>query len=481
MRITTTYIDGTWQEAGGDIVTEIVDSYTETAFATVRTSSTADVGRAVQAAKRAFPAWAARTPSERAAILQDVADALQQRGDALADAIMREVGMPGKLVRRIQVAAPIDAWRRYAGLSAEAARETRIAHSVVHHVAVGVVACVTPWNYPLHQVTAKVAAALAAGCTVVLKPSEMAPLSAFLLAEAVAQAGLPAGVFNLVHGTGTEIGRELVQHPDVDMVSFTGSTRAGREIGAAAGARLKRLSLELGGKSAAVVLPGADLSTAVKATLASCFLNSGQTCSAYTRLLVSAKDYDQAVQLGRQYLEAYTMGDPADPATRLGPLASAAQRDRVRGMLDQALAEGAQIVAGGPGNCALPPRGYFVAPTVLGKVSPRSAIAQQEVFGPVLALIAYDNPEQAIEIANATPYGLAAAVWGETPDHAYRAARALRAGQIEINGAPFNPEAPFGGFGHSGMGRENGRYGLEEFLETISFQFPPSHLARMHS
>ena len=475
MDYTQTYIDGRWQAATGNTATEVVDSYAETPFAALRASSAADVDRAVDAARRAGPAWSSLPAGQRGALLRAVADALEARAEPLTDAIMREVGMPAKLVKRIQVAAPIAAWRRYAALCEDAGRESRIGHSVVRRVPAGVVACITPWNYPLHQVTAKVAAALAAGCTVVLKPSEIAPLSAFLLADAVAEAGLPAGVFNLVHGAGPEVGQALARHPGVDMVSFTGSTRAGREIGAAAGAGLKRLSLELGGKSAAIVLPGADLATAVKATLASCFLNSGQTCSAYTRLLVPAADHDRAAELARQCIGAYVMGDPADPATRLGPLASAGQRQRVHVMLERSLAEGARIVAGGADACPVPERGYFVAPTVLDAVAPDSAIAQEEIFGPVLVLLPYKDSGQALAIANGTPYGLAAAVWGATAEQAYDAARPLRAGQIEINGAPFNPDAPFGGFGQSGMGRENGPHGLEEFTETISYQLPPDY------
>ncbi|WP_313378379.1 aldehyde dehydrogenase family protein [Achromobacter insolitus] len=475
MEYTQTYIDGCWQAATGAATSDVVDSYAETRFAVLHTSSAADVDQAVAAARNALPGWTALPAAQRASLMRAVANALEARADTLADAIMRETGMPAKLVKRIQVAAPISAWRRYADLCEHVTVESRIGHSIVRRVPTGVVACITPWNYPLHQVTAKVAAALAAGCTVVLKPSEIAPLSAFLLAEAIAEAHLPAGVFNLVHGPGPETGQALARHAGIDMVSFTGSTRAGREIAAAAGSGLKRVSLELGGKSAAIALPGADLATAVKATLASCFLNSGQTCSAYTRLLVPAGDYAKACELASQYIGAYVMGDPADAATRLGPLASAQQRQRVQAMLQQALAAGARIVAGGPDACPVPQRGYFVAPTVLGAVTPDAAIAQEEVFGPVLALLPYQDTAQAIAIANGTPYGLAAAIWGATAEHAYDVARHLRAGQVEINGAPFNPDAPFGGFGQSGMGRENGPHGLEEFTETISYQLPPDY------
>jgi acyl-CoA reductase-like NAD-dependent aldehyde dehydrogenase len=308
---------------------------------------------------------------------------------------------------------------------------------------VGVAACITPWNYPLHQITGKVAPALMAGCTVVLKPSEMAPSSAWMLAEAAALAGLPRGVFNLVHGTGPDVGEALVSHPGVDMVSFTGSTRAGQRIAELAARSTKRVALELGGKSAALVLPGADLAAAVKATLGSCLLNSGQTCSATTRLLVPRRDYEQAAHLAAELLPSWRMGDPADPATRVGPLASRAQQQQVNGMIAAALAAGARRVGA---EAALPAQGFFVAPAVLADVTPDMAIAQEEVFGPVLVLIAYDGIDDGIAIANGTSYGLAASVWAATAADALPVARRMRAGQVDVNGAPFNPAAPFGGF-----------------------------------
>ena len=368
--------------------------------------------------------------------------------------------------------APIAAWDSYADLAVEVEWEKRIGHSLVQQLPVGVAACITPWNYPLHQITGKVAPALLAGCTVVLKPSELAPSSAFLLAQAVAQAGLPLGVFNLVHGSGPEVGEALVAHPEVDLVSFTGSTRAGQRIAAVAGQDIKRLALELGGKSAAVVLPGADLAAAVKATLAGCFLNSGQTCSATTRLLVPREQAQQAAHLAAELAPSWRMGDPADPATRLGPLVSAAQREKVRAMVDAARAEGAVLVTPeGP----LPPHGFFFPPTVLHQVTPQMAIAREEVFGPVLVILPYDGVDEAVAIANGTDYGLAATVWAATPAAALPVAQRLRAGQVDINGAPFNPQAPFGGFKRSGVGRENGRFGIEEFLEPRSLQLPPTY------
>ncbi|HEY0825977.1 MAG TPA: aldehyde dehydrogenase family protein, partial [Ramlibacter sp.] len=395
-RHTQLFIAGAWRPADGSDDLPVTDSYTEEVFASYRCASRADVDAAVQAARAAFAGWSATPLAERIAAVRRVAAALRERSDAIARVVSREVGMPARLSARIQAGAPIAAWDLYAGLAAELEWETRIGHSLVQQVPVGVVACITPWNYPLHQVTGKVAPALLAGCTVVLKPSELAPSSAFLLAEAIAQAGLPPGVFNLVHGTGPEAGEALVTHPEVDMVSFTGSTRAGQRIAALAAQDIKRVALELGGKSAAVVLPGADLHAAVKATLGSCFLNSGQTCSATTRLLVPRGDAEQAAHLAAELAPAWAMGDPADPATRLGPLVSAGQREKVRAMVHAAIGEGAELVTrDGP----LPPHGFFFPPTVLHKVAPRMAIAREEVFGPVLVLIAYDSVDEAVAIA----------------------------------------------------------------------------------
>lgn len=466
------YIAGAWRAATGSADLPVTDSYTEAVFASYRTASRADVDTAVQAAREAFDGWSATPLAERVAAVRRVAAALRERSDAIARVISREVGMPARLSARIQAGAPIAAWDLYAEQATQLAWEQRIGHSLVQQVPVGVVACITPWNYPLHQVTGKVAPALLAGCTVVLKPSELAPSSAFLLAEAIEQAGLPAGVFNLVHGSGPEVGEALVTHPDVDMVSFTGSTRAGQRIASLAAGDIKRVALELGGKSAAVVLPGADLQAAVKATLGSCFLNSGQTCSATTRLLVPRAQARQAAQLAAELVPAWVMGDPAEASTRLGPLISAAQREKVRGMVHAAIAEGAELVTrDGP----LPPHGFFFPPTVMDQVTPQMAIAREEVFGPVLVLIPYDDIDDAVAIANGTDYGLAATVWGETPQAALPVARRLRAGQVDVNGAPFNPQAPFGGFKRSGLGRENGRFGIEEFLEPVSVQLPSTY------
>lgn len=468
-----TYINGIWAPATGTLRTSVIDSYTEQTFASYQTSSAADVDGAVRSARRAFDAWSQTPLSERIAAVRRIGAALREQADALASVISREVGMPARLAARIQVGAPITAWGMYADLAAELHWEECIGNSLVQQVPVGVVACITPWNYPLHQITGKVAPALLAGCTVVLKPSEMAPSSAFMLARAIEQAGLPVGVFNLVHGSGAEVGEALVRHPQVDMISFTGSTRAGCRIAALAGEDVKRLALELGGKSAALVLPGADLAAAVKATLGSCFLNSGQTCSATTRLLVPRESAEAVVALVRELVGGYRMGDPSDAGTRLGPLISREQQQKVLAMIDGAVKAGARRLTGE--TLALPATGFFVAPTVLDRVTPEMAIARDEVFGPVLVIMIYEGIDEGIALANGTDYGLAASVWGDTVQSALVVARRLRAGQVDINGAPFNPAAPFGGFKKSGIGRENGRFGIAEFLETVSIQLPPSH------
>jgi acyl-CoA reductase-like NAD-dependent aldehyde dehydrogenase len=466
------FVDGAWAPASGTDVTGVIDSFTEEVFGSYRVASVSDVDIAVDAARRALPSWSAMKLDQRIAAVLRVASALETRADELARVISREVGMPLKLSRRIQVEAPIAAWRRYGELARGIEFERWIEHSLVRLAPVGVVACITPWNYPLHQITAKVAPALLAGCSIVLKPAELAPSSAFILAEAIEHAGLPPGVFNLVHGSGSEIGDALVRHTGIDMISFTGSTRVGRSIAAIAGNAIKRVALELGGKSAGLVLPGADLAQAGKATLGSCFLNSGQTCSAITRLIVPNQSYDAVVALAREFAATYAMGDPADPTTRLGPLISRTRQQEVLSMIRRALDDGAQKLTP---DFETPRNGFFVPPTVVGNVTPGLAICQEEVFGPVLAVIPYTELEEGIAIANGTSYGLAGAVWGSTAEAALPVALRIRAGQVDVQGAPFNPLAPFGGLKQSGLGRENGHYGIEEFLEPISVQLPPAY------
>ena len=334
---------------------------------------------------------------------------------------------------------------------------------------IGVVGCITPWNFPLSQITLKIAPAMVAGCTVVLKPSEIAPVNAMILAEIIHEAGLPPGVFNLVNGAGPVVGEVLATHPEVDMVSFTGSTRAGKRVSELAAQTVKRIALELGGKSASVILDDANFEAAVKGTVAACMLNSGQTCSAHTRMLVPAARYDEVKALAKAAVAKFNIGPSLDEASRLGPLVSAAQRDRVISFIKTGIAEGAEVIAGG----AEPPAfatGYFVQPTVLG-IKSTDTLAQEEIFGPVLVVISYQDEEEAVQIANSTIYGLGGAVWGATDESAMRVARRMRTGQVDINGGPFNANAPFGGYKQSGNGRENGLYGFEEFLEFKAMQF----------
>jgi acyl-CoA reductase-like NAD-dependent aldehyde dehydrogenase len=465
------YIGGKWLQpaAGGSI--DVIDSGTEEIMGRIPEGTAADAEAAIESAKLAFDGWSATPPQARADYLQKIADAVKVRTEELAQLICGEVGMPIKLARAIQVGSPVYNWKAYARLAREFEFEERVGNSLVVREPVGVVAAITPWNYPLNQITLKVAAALAAGCTVVLKPSEVAPLNAFVLAEAIEEAGLPAGVFNLVSGYGPVVGEIIASHPFVDMVSFTGSTRAGKRVSELAAATVKRVALELGGKSASVLLDDADFPTAVKSTVASCYLNSGQTCSAHTRMLVPESRYDEACALAKAAAQSYVPGDPRDESTRLGPLASAAQLARVRGYIERGLAEGAELVTGGPDRPDGISKGFFVKPTVFGRVHPKATIAQEEIFGPVLSILTYEDEDEAVRIANDSLYGLSGAVWAGDDERAVRVARRIRTGQIDINGGTWNMEAPFGGFKQSGYGRENGKYGLEEYLECKSMQF----------
>jgi aldehyde dehydrogenase (NAD+) len=462
------FVGGDWVAPAGPQTLTLVNPTTEQPLATVPAGTPADVERAVAAARAAFPGWAATAVPERAALLAALADGLAARVPELAELIAREVGSPLKFATSTQVGLPVTVLRSYAGLVGEFRFEEEIDNSLVLREPVGVVGAITPWNYPLHQVVAKVAAALAAGCTVVLKPSEVAPLSAYVLAAVAQEVGLPAGVLNVVPGTGPVVGEALAAHPDVDMISFTGSVRAGKRVQEVAAGTVKKVALELGGKSANVILDDADLTQAVKVGLANCFINGGQTCTAWTRMLVPESLHSAAVELAVDATARYVVGDPLAEGTRIGPMVNAAQRDRVRGYIERGIAEGATLVAGGPS--APLPQGFFVAPTVFAAVWPEATIAQEEIFGPVLSIIPYASEEEAAEIANGTPYGLAGAVFARERDRAVAFARRMRTGQVVVNGGAFNPLAPFGGYKQSGTGRELGRYGLEEFLEVKSLQ-----------
>ena len=464
------YIGGKWLKPSGTGTIDVIDSGTEAVMGRIPEGQAADAEAAVEAAKLAFDSWAATPAATRAGYLQKIAANLKARTEELAAAISGEVGMPLKLSRAIQVGSPVYNWNAYAKLAREFEFETRVGNSLVVREPVGVVAAITPWNYPLNQITLKVAPALAAGCTVVLKPSEVAPLNAFMLAEAIHEAGLPAGVFNLVSGYGPVVGEIIASHPFVDMVSFTGSTRAGKRVAELAAASVKRVALELGGKSASVVLDDADFPTAVKSSVAACYLTSGQTCSAHTRLLVPKARYEEVRALAKAAAEAFTVGDPRSEDARLGPLASAVQLSRVREYIERGIAEGAELVTGGAQLPEGLSEGFFVRPTVFGRVHPKATIAQEEIFGPVLSIITYEDEEEAIRIANDSLYGLGGAVWAGSDERAIAVARRLRTGQVDINGGAWNMHAPFGGFKQSGYGRENGVYGLEEYLEYKSMQ-----------
>ena len=471
------YIGGRWVAPSGRGTIDVHSASTEEVIGRIPEGDAADADAAVRAARTAFDAWSRTAPAERADYLEKIHEGLKARHEELARLIADEVGMPLKLAGPIQVGSPVANFRQYAKLATRFAWEETIGNSKVVREPVGVVVCITPWNYPLHQIAAKVAAALAAGCTVVLKPSEVAPLNAFALAEIVDAVGLPGGVFNLVTGYGPTVGEALVAHPAADMVSFTGSTRAGRRVSEVAAATIKRVALELGGKSASVILEDADLAVAVKGTVNACFLNSGQTCSAHTRMLVPESRYAEAARIAADVAAGFTVGDPLGGTARLGPLISAAQRERVRDYIRKGIAEGAELLCGGPEAPEGLPKGYYVKPTVFGRVKPDATIAQEEIFGPVLCIITYADEEEAVRIANGTPYGLAGGVWAGSDERAEQLARRLRTGQVEINGGPFNLLAPFGGYRQSGNGREMGTPGLEEFLEYKAMQFKPAKSA----
>jgi aldehyde dehydrogenase (NAD+) len=459
------HIGGAWAKPATTDVIGVENPATGEILGTVPAGTPADVDAAVAAARAAFDGWAATPMAERGLVLDRLHTALAARAGDIARTVGLELGAPLKVAKAVQAGLPLTVLRGYADLAARPIEEESIGNSLIVHEPVGVVGAITPWNYPLHQVVAKVAAALAAGCTVVLKPSELTPLVAYLLFDAADDAGLPPGVLNLVTGTGPVVGAAIAWHPDVDMVSFTGSTATGRAISHAAADRIAKVALELGGKSANVILEDADLARAVKVGVGNAFLNSGQTCTAWTRMLVHRSHYDEAVSIAAATAAGYQTGDPFDESTRLGPLVSAAQRDRVRGFIARAQA---RLVAGGL-DAPVPDRGYFVAPTVFADVSPDSELAQEEIFGPVLSIMSFADDDEAVKIANNSRYGLAGGVWG-SPERALAVARRMRTGAVDVNGGAFNPVAPFGGYKQSGIGRELGPYGVAEFQQTKAIQ-----------
>jgi len=459
------YIDGQWQSPSTHRTIEVRSASTEEVIGSVPEGQREDIDRAVRAARTAFEGpWGRTTPDERAAWIEKLAAALKERQQEIAATITQEVGMPIKMSTIVQAGAPILVTSTYVDLLRKYPFEEQIGNSLVVKEPIGVVGAITPWNYPLHQIMAKVAPALAAGCTLVLKPSELAPLNAFHLAEACLAIGLPPGVLNIVSGYGPVAGEAIASHPGIDMVSFTGSVRAGKRVAALGADTIKKVTLELGGKSACLILEDAPFEKAIPSGVNNAMLNSGQTCSAWTRMLVPRARQDEAIALATQAAAALKIGDPVDPATKLGPLISATQRQRVEGYIAKGKAEGARLVAGG-GRPAGLTKGHYVEPTIFADVQSKMTIAQEEIFGPVLSILPYDTEDDAVQIANDTIYGLAGAVWSADPDRALGVARRIRAGQIDINGGRFNPLAPFGGYKQSGVGRELGPYGLEEYLQ----------------
>lgn len=461
------YIDGQWVEPSSSARREVINPATEAPAGVIAMGAAADVDRAVAAAKAAFPAFAATTREERLDLIARIGVAYKKRFDDMAKAITAEMGAPFKMLASgAQAASGLGHFRAVAAALKEMEFERLQGTTLIVKEAAGVCALITPWNWPANQMACKIAPALAAGCTMVLKPSELAPLSAVVLAEILDDAGVPPGVFNLVQGDGEGVGAPLTAHPDVDMVSFTGSTRAGKLVMKTAADTVKKVALELGGKSANILLDDADFPRAVKQGVLTLMLNSGQNCNAPSRMLVPESRLDEVEAIAAATLGKLVVGDPQDDTTTLGPVANGAQFARVQQMIDSGIAEGAKLVAGGPGRPDGIARGYFVRPTIFSCVTPAMTIAREEIFGPVLSIIAYQDEDDAVRIANDTPYGLSGYVSSSDLARARRVARRLRTGNVHLNGAPVDTNAPFGGYKQSGLGREWGAWGIEEYLET---------------
>ncbi|NMR32087.1 aldehyde dehydrogenase family protein [Arthrobacter sp. SF27] len=465
------YINGSWVPARGSGQIDVISPVTEDVIASVPAGNADDVNAAVAAASEAFPQWASTSVDKRAAYLRAIASGMKERSDELAHTITSEMGTTIDFASAMQVPMAIQSFALAADIAEAYQFERNEGSSTIIREPVGVVGAITPWNFPLHQIAGKVAYALAGGSTIVVKSSEIAPLSACLLAEIIDSTGLPEGVFNLLTGTGAEAGEPLVSHPDVDMVSFTGSTRAGKRVTALAGETIKRVSLELGGKSANVVLDDADIDELMPHAMQWAYLNGGQACAALTRLVVPRQMLGRAEKAAKDAAESLQVGDPTTPGVQLGPLVSKVQQDRVRSYIEQGVKEGAKLITGGSEPVPGLESGYYVKPTVFSEVTPEMTIHREEIFGPVLSIVPYDTDEDAVRIANDTPYGLAGAVWSKDTDRARTIAGQVRTGQIAINGGDFSMNAPFGGYKQSGNGREFGVHGLEEFLEIKSLQY----------
>ncbi|MGK6309219.1 aldehyde dehydrogenase family protein [Variovorax sp. DT-64] len=465
-RLDRIYIDGEWVMPAGKARSSVIDPSTEEAIAEVALGSAQDVAAAVDAARRAFVTWSVSSPRGRASILGRVHSLILERAELFAQVISQEMGAAISMARSAHVPVAAEHIRVARELADSYPFLTHRGGMAIMREAIGVCGLITPWNWPLYQITAKVGPALAAGCTVVLKPSELSPLSAMLFAEVMSDAGVPAGVFNLVNGAGPEVGAALATHPDVDMISITGSTRAGVLVAQAAAPTVKRVAQELGGKSPNIILPGVDLARAIPAGVAAGFRNVGQSCSAPTRMIVPRERLAEVERIACEAVSGLVVGDPRSEKTTHGPVANRAQFNRVQEMIGVGIAEGARLVCGGPGRPQGLERGFYVRPTIFSDVHPQMRIAQEEIFGPVLSIIAYDSVDEAVEIANATVYGLGAHVQGHDLAAARAVAARIRSGQVHINYPAWSPHAPFGGYKRSGNGREYGLEGLQEYLET---------------
>ncbi|MBY5371285.1 aldehyde dehydrogenase family protein [Rhizobium leguminosarum] len=458
------YIDGEWVEPSVSNTLEVIDPSTEQPMGTIALGGAPDAEKAVAAARRAFASFSQTSKEERVELLRRIVTILKRRNDELGDIISREMGAPLTMARAEQAAIGALHFEQTIKAFETFAFEYMQGTTCIMQEPIGVVAMITPWNWPINQIACKVAPALATGCTMVLKPSEIAPFNAVIFAEILDEAGVPQGVFNLIQGDGPTVGAVLASHPDVDMVSFTGSTRAGIAVAQAAAPTVKRVHQELGGKSPNIILRSADFSAAVAGGVRRCFGNSGQTCTSPTRMLVPAERMVEASSIAAREAAALVVGSPSDPRTDLGPVASAAQFDKIQALIELGIAEGAELVAGGPGRPSHLNSGYYVRPTVFARVTNQMTVAREEIFGPVLSIIGYDNEEEAVAIANDTPYGLAAYIQGD-PKEARALAGRLRAGSVRLNSSAWDSAAPFGGYKQSGNGREYGKFGLHEFTE----------------
>ena len=478
------YIGGRWRAPEGVARIQIVDAATGDTMATVPAGSEQDLQDAVAAARDAFAAWSMTPVAERARLVRELGAGLAAREDELATTMSREVGTPLAVSRRVQVGLGVAVLQSMADAVEQLPAHEWIGTSVVLRQAAGVVGAITPWNYPIYQLAAKVGPALAAGCTVVAKPSSVAPLAALTLAEVADEIGLPPGVLNVVTGAGAVLGEALAQHPDIDLISLTGSTAAGARVAALAAGTIKRTALELGGKSAFVLCPGSDLDAALPTAVRSAFVNNGQTCAATSRLLVPRAELEEVEQRLAALVSAMVVGDPLDPATQIGPVASAGQQQSIQRYLDKAGDEGV-VLTGGPGPVpGLATRlagGFYVRPTVVSRLDRRSVLAREEIFGPVLSVLSYDTVEEAVDLANDSDYGLSGAVWSDDVATAVAVAGRLRTGQVSVNGGRFNVMAPFGGFKQSGVGRELGVHGLLEYFELTSLQLPADGVAAVRA